>query len=217
MVFTSNASTSILALGASVLGLAFWFLRKQMRLIRWGLLLTLLTLHLVMKAPVWALIARVDLTGSSSGYHRYMLVDNCIRHFSDWWLIGCKGYMGWGFAMFDCCNQFVVQAVCGGLLTLAAYIAIFSRSFGAIGNARKRVEGDRRWEWFLWCLGSALFSVVVAHFGINYPAMMELGLFTFWAAISTATFEATQATSLNVEVSEWKQFGPVRDVAETFS
>ena len=217
MVFTSNSSTSVLALGASVLALAFWPLRKQMRLVRWGLILTLVTLHLVMKAPVWALIARVDLTGSSSGYHRYYLVDNCIRHFGDWWLLGYKYYNLWGWDMWDLCNQFVVQALVGGLLTLVAYILIFSRSFGAIGKARKQVEGDRGQEWLLWCLGAALFSVVVAHFGINYPAMMELGLFTFWAAISTATFEARQAASLAVEVPEWKQFGSVPDVAETFS
>ena len=97
-----------------------------------------------MKAPVWALITHIDLTGSSSGYHRYYLVDDCIRHFSDWWLLGYKDYDKWGFMMFDLCNQFVVQAVVGGLLSLVAYILIFSRSFGAIGRARKRIEGDRR-------------------------------------------------------------------------
>ena len=37
MVITSNSSTSWLALGGSLVGLAFWPLRKQMRLIRWGL------------------------------------------------------------------------------------------------------------------------------------------------------------------------------------
>lgn len=190
MVFTSNSSTSLLALLASLLGLAFWPLRKQMRLIRMGFAVTLLALHLAMKAPVWALIARVDVTGSSSGYHRYELVDNCIRHFSQWWLLGYKDYNLWGFCMFDLCNQFVVQAVCGGLLALVAYIAIISRSFGALGNARKKVEGDRRQEWLLWCLGDALFSVVVAHFGINYPAEMEMWLFALWASISMATFEA---------------------------
>ena len=217
MVFTSNSSTSVLALGASVLGLAFWPLRKQMRLLRWGLALTLVTLHLVMKAPVWALIARVDLTGSSSGYHRYMLVDNCIRHFSDWWFLGYKYYNLWGWDMWDLCNQFVVQALIGGLLTLVAYILIFSRSFGAIGKARKLVEGDRGQEWLLWCMGATLFSVTVAHFGINYPAMMELGLFTFWAVISTATFEARQAASLSVEAPERNQFGSVPGVAKTIS
>ena len=92
MVFTSNSSTSFLAFAGALLGLVFWPLRKQMRLVRWGFVATLVALHLVMKAPVWALIARVDLTGSSSGDHRYNLVDNCIRHFSDWWLLGYKDY-----------------------------------------------------------------------------------------------------------------------------
>jgi hypothetical protein len=202
MVLTSNSSTSLLALAATALAIFFWPLRKQMRLVRWGLVLTLVALHLVMKAPVWALIARVDLTGSSSGYHRYELVDNCIRHFSQWWLLGYKDYDKWGFMMFDMCNQFVVQAVCGGLLGLVSYIAIFSRSFGAIGKARKTVEGDRGREWLLWCLGSTLFSVVVAHFGINYPAMMEIGLFTLWTVISVATFEARRAAEAHVEIPD---------------
>lgn len=108
MVFTSNSSTSLLALAATALAIFFWPLRKQMRLVRWALSLTLVALHLVMKEPVWALITHIDLTGSSSSYHRYYLVDNCIRHFSDWWLLGYKDYDKWGFMMFDLCNQFVV-------------------------------------------------------------------------------------------------------------
>lgn len=214
MVFTSNSSTSLLALGATALAIFFWPLRKQMRLVRWGLALALVTLHLVMKGPVWALITHIDLTGSSSSYHRFYLVDNCIRHFSDWWLLGYKDYPNWGFMMFDCCNQFVVQAVGGGLLALVAYIAIFSRSFGSIGKARKKVEGNRGQEWLLWCLGSTLFSIVVAHFGINYPAMMEIGLFTLWAMISVATFEAGQATVRSVEPSG-HEFAPALAVAGT--
>lgn len=202
MVFTSNSSTSVLAFAASLLGLAFWPLRQRMTLIRRGFALTLVALHLVMHGPVWALIARVDVTGSSSGYHRYYLVDNCIRHFSDWWLCGYKYYNLWGFMMFDVCNQFVVQAVNGGLVGLVAYIMIIKRSFGALGNARKRVEGDRGEEWFLWCLGVSLFSVVVAHFGINYPAMMEMWLFALWSSISVAAFEAMRPPQFKVEIHD---------------
>jgi hypothetical protein len=202
MVITSNSSTSLLALAASALGIFFWPLRKQMRLVRWGLVLLMVGLHLAMKAPVWALIARIDLTGSSSGDHRYKLVDNCIRHFSDWWLFGYKYYNEWGYDMFDLCNQFVVQALVGGLSALVAYIAIFSRSFAAIGEARKKVQGDRGREWPLWCLGSTLFSVVVAHFGINYPAMMEIGLFTLWVCISVVAFEAKRPEEAKVEISD---------------
>jgi len=190
MVFTSDASTATLALGASVLGLAFWFLRKQMRVVRWALSLTLIALHLAMKAPVWALIARIDLTGSSSGYHRFELVDNCIRHFSWWWLLGTKYYDTWGFCMFDLCNQFVVCAVTGGLVTLVLFIMIYSRSFGAIGTARKLVSGDRKQEWFLWCLGSTLFAHVVASFGFNYMALLQMALFPLFSFVSVVAFEA---------------------------
>jgi hypothetical protein len=192
MVITSYSSTSYLAYGASFVGLAFWPLRKKMRLVRWGLGTTLVGLHLVMKAPVWALIARIDLTGSSSGYQRYGLVDMCIRHFSDWWLLGAKDYPTWGWGSWDLVNQFVAVALTGGLMTLVFYIAIFTRSFGAIGTARKHVDGDRGQEWFLWCLGSDLFANVVAHFGINYLAHLIMSFFPLVVFISVATFEAKQ-------------------------
>ena len=132
MVFATYASTSWGAYGASLLGLAFWPLRKRMRLVRWGLVAVLVTLHLVMHGPVWSLIEKIDLTGGSSSYHRYMLVDNCIRHFGDWWLLGSKTFGDWGFVMYDLCNQFIVAALRGGLLTLLIYIGIYKQSFGAV-------------------------------------------------------------------------------------
>jgi len=202
MVITSHSSTSLLAFAGSFVGLGFWPLRKQMRLVRWGVVTMLVSLHMVMKAPVWALINHIDLTGSSSGDHRYMLMDKTIRHFSDWWLLGCKYYNVWGWDMWDLCNQFVVCALTGGLLTLVCYIAIFSRSFGAIGKARKQVDGDRGREWLLWCLGSALFATVVAHFGINYMAQLMMGLFPLLCCISVANFEAMRPAEVKVEIPE---------------
>jgi hypothetical protein len=203
MVFASHASTSWMAYGASLAGLVFWPLRKQMRLLRWGLVAILVGLHLVMHGPVWSLIAKIDLTGGSSSYHRYYLVDDCIRHFGDWWLLGCANYGDWGFDMWDLCNQFVVQALTGGLVTLVLYITIFKRSFRAIGIARKRVEGDRRQEWLFWCLGSALFANVVAHFGINYMFHLSEYFFILLVSISAATFGVKQEVRLaKVRVEE---------------
>ena len=209
MVFTSYSSTSWLALMGSLLGLAAWRFRKSMRQIRWGFVGILVALQMVMKAPVWALIARVDLTGSSSGYQRYQLVDMTIRHFSDWWLVGTPDYVNWGWDSWDLCNQFAAVALTGGLLALVSYIAIFKKSFGAIGNARKRVNGDLRQEWLLWCFGSTLFATVVAHFGINYMAQLIMGLFALVACINVATFEAKRATVssaeevIGAELTQW--------------
>ena len=64
-------------------------------------------------------------------------------------------------------------------MTLVIYIGIYKRSFGAIGKARKLVAGDRRQEWFLWCLGSALFATVVASFGIYFIVYLMVCLFCF--------------------------------------
>ena len=190
IVITSNSSTSYMALGGSLIGLCFWPLRKNMRLVRWIFAFSLIGLHMFMNGPVWSLIARVDLTGSSSSYHRYYLVDNLIRHFGDWWLLGYKNYDDWGWDMWDTCNQFVDVALKGGLSTLVCYIAIFSCSFGLIGRARKRISGERSQEWYLWCLGSTLFANVVASFGINYMAQLLMTLFPLLACISVAGSEA---------------------------
>ena len=217
MVFASHASTSWLAYGASLLGLGLWPLRKQMRLARLGLVATLVGLHLVMNGPVWSLIEKIDVTGGSSSYHRYMLVDNCIRHFSDWWLIGYKYYGDWGFDMWDLCNQFVVAALTGGLVTLILFIAIYKQSFGLIGTARKRVDGDCGQEWLLWCLGSFLFANVVASFGINYMVQLMTFLFTLLACISVATLEARQVTGGSAEAPDQEQFASAAGAASSFS
>lgn len=206
MVFASYASTSWLAYAAGLLGLAFWPLRNQMRLVRWGIVAMLIGLHLVMHGPVWSLIEHIDVTGGSSSYHRYMLVDNCIRHFGNWWLLGYKDYGSWGFDMWDLCNQFVVAALTGGLIALILFIMIYSRSFGAIGNARKRVSGDRGQEWLLWCLGAVMFANAVASFGINYMIQLQTFLFTLLACVSVAAFGVNQAVQEKADVRLEERF-----------
>jgi hypothetical protein len=216
MVITSNSSTSWMALIGSLVGLAFWRLRTRMRLVRWGLLCTLVALHLYMKAPVWALIARIDLTGSSSGYQRYALLDMTIRHFTDWWLVGTPEYVNWGWDTYDLCNQFVAVALTGGLLPLILYIAIFKRGFAAVGAGRTLVNGDRKQEWLFWCLGSTLFATVVSYFGINSGAVLMIGFFVLVTCISVATFEARQPVERSVEVPALVQPGSASGAVGTY-
>src|ERR1035438_4426749 len=111
MTICSNSSTPLLGWAAGVGVICLWPVRKQMRVVRRGLAVTLVVLHLVMKAPVWFLIARIDLTGGSSGYHRAELVDNFIRHFTEWWLIGTDNAGNWGWDLWDQQNQYVQTGV----------------------------------------------------------------------------------------------------------
>ena len=199
MALSSNSSTPLLAYIGGVGCLFLWPIRKQMRTVRWGIVATLAGLAVVMKAPVWFLIAHIDLTGSSSGYHRAELVDQFIRHFSDWWLIGTNDSQSWGWDMWDQQNQYVNVGESGGLIALIFFILVIVRAFSALGNKRKSVDGNKAEEWKLWCLGSSLFANVVAFFGVNYFDQSKVGWFVLLTMISVATISTTVAQPAVVE------------------
>ena len=77
--------------------------------------------------------------------------------------------------------------LCGALVGTIATI-------GMIGIARKRIQGDRRQEWFLWCLGSALFTTVVASFGINFSVHLFACFASLLVCVSVAILEVRRAT-----------------------
>jgi hypothetical protein len=190
MVQTSNSSTPLLSYVAGVSALFLFPLRRSMRRVRIALATTLVALHLVMKAPVWFLIARVDLTGGSSSYHRADLVDQFIRHFHDWWLIGTNNNGNWGLDMWDVQNQYVNVGETGGLLALVFFILVIVRSFSQVGKAMAVVQQDRRKQWQLWMLGAAIFANVVGFFGVNYFDQARIGWFLLLAIVSAWTADA---------------------------
>ncbi len=193
IVLAANSSTPLLAYVGGLFALSLWPFRRNMRVFRWGLVITLVTLHLVMKAPVWALIARIDLTGSSSGYHRYQLVDQFIRRFGDWWLLGTKGNASWGWDMWDLANQYVAVGEPAGLLPFLCFLGIIIFGFRHIGKARQQARGDRRQEQFIWAVGAALFANVVAFFGISYFDQTMVAWYLLLAIIGAVTASVANA------------------------
>ena len=186
MTVTTQTSTSLLTYAAGILAVFAWPLRKKMKKVRTAIVVALISLHLVMKAPVWFLIARIDLTGSSSSYHRAELIDQFINHFSSWWLIGTNEAYKWGLDMWDAQNMYVSVGEAGGLAALVFYILVISRSFARIGEARKRAKNKQQ-QWFLWFLGAALFANVVAFFGVNYFDQSRMAWFALISMISACT------------------------------
>ncbi|MEP6715439.1 MAG: hypothetical protein ABJC09_07675 [Terriglobia bacterium] len=198
MMFTASSSTPVLAWVAGVGALLLWPIRGSMRTVRWGLVLTLVTLALVMKAPVWFIIAHVNVTGSSGGYDRAELIDVCVRHIKDWWLIGSNNYGNWGWDMWDLSDQFVAEAEVGGLASLVFFIAMISRGFGRLGTMRRQVDGKR--QWLLWSLGAVMLSHIFAYFGVSYWDQTQMWWFAFLAMISAATI-ALDNSSPAIEIS----------------
>ena len=186
MTICSNSSTPLLGYTAGLLAVCLWPLRGRMRKMRRALAISLISLHMVMKAPVWFLLARIDLTGGSSGYHRAELIDQCVRHFWDWWLIGTKDAGTWAWDIWDAQDQYVLIAEQGGLAAIVFFILIMVRLYANLGNARRRVATKRE-EWALWLLGAALFSHLTSFFGINYFDQVRVSLFLLIAAICAFT------------------------------
>ena len=211
MVVTSASSTPLLAYLAVILGILMLPLRGKMRVVRWGIVFLLIGLQLVMKAPVWFLINHIEFVSGNSGYHRAMIIDMCVRHFWDWWLIGVKSTQDWGWDMWDQANQFVAEAEGGGLATLVCFVLLVSRSFGRLGSARKLVAGDNKKEWLLWLLGVALFSYLVSFFGISFSDQSQYAWFSVLAVISAATAPilARETEAVNQTESRLTQAGLV--------
>ena len=71
-----------------------------------------------------------------------------------------------------------VQPVCGLWFDwwfnyiCSCYRGHFSQLSG-LGDARKLVEHKRNEAWYFWCLGAALFSNLVAFFGMSYFDQMQ--------------------------------------------
>lgn len=220
MVVTSASSTPALAYACGIGALFLWPIRKSMRAVRWGIVVALVGLQLVMKAPVWFVIEHVNVVGGSSGWDRAELIDQFMRHIGDWWLLGTKGNASWGNDMWDLCQQYVAEGETGGLLTLLVFIGIISKSFGRIGIARRLVEGDRKQEWFLWMLGAVLFANVMAFFGSSYYDQTKIWWFAFLAMVSAATaflemkpaLEAESASDLELAGAVWS--GPAETAWE---
>jgi hypothetical protein len=187
VALSSVAGTAALSFLAAILGLCLWPIRKLMRPVRWGIVLTVMGLALVMKAPVWFVIARFAIVGGAHAWDRAALIDAFVRHFPDWWLLGAKDNAAWGADTWDACNQYVAAGSSGGLAGLMLFLLILARGFSTIGDGRKAVEGDRQSEWFFWSLGVLLFAHVITFWGIDYFDQTQVWWYLTLAIIAAAT------------------------------
>lgn len=185
ITLSTSSSGPLLGYLAGIAALCMWFFRDRMREFRWALALTLIALHLVMKAPVWALLARANVFGGSTGYHRFYLFDQFLRRFNEWWLFGVRSTADWGYYLFDVTNNFVRIGVDGGLSTLVIFIAILAVSFQSIGRAVRSTEDDVRQKIY-WALGASLLVHVVSFFGVSYFDQIKVVLYMLLGMISVA-------------------------------
>lgn len=189
IVFACSSSTPVVGLLASGIGLAAWLVRRQMRVVRWGILATLVGLHMVMNAPVWHLISRISLTKGNTGYHRFRLIDNAIKRFDEWWLIGTKSTAHWGHAMYDLTNQYVREGVKGGFISLVLFVWVLVEAYSRSGRLWKKSSRQSYPIAFAWGMGVCLFAHTIMFLSISISHSQQNMLVMFFLFALAAGLE----------------------------
>jgi len=193
IVLTSGSSGPIMSTMAGCGALFLWRYRNNMRAVRWAAFAMYLGLELVMNRPPYFLMASVDLTGSSTGWHRARLIQSALQKLGEWWLIGTdytRHWMPtgvtWSPNHTDLTNHYIALGVLGGLPLMLLFIVILVKAFWSIGGT---IHADipERSKFPAWAVGSALFAHVVTCLSISYFDQSILFLY-FTLALASARF-----------------------------
>ncbi len=180
------SSTPILALAAMCFAAGLYRFRGYVRWIQAGVVAALVILHFARSKPVWHLFGRINVIGGSTGHHRYLLIDSAIKHFGEWGLFGIKSTAHWGRQMFDVTNQYLLEGVRGGFLSMILFLAVGYTAFRIIGKATS--TGDRTPEnRQAWLVGSALFGHAAIFFSVSYFGQVPV---IFWSTVAAAVAAA---------------------------
>ncbi len=185
ITLASSSSGPIMTLIFSIIGISLWVLRMHTTKVRNLFWLTILFLHLVMKAPVWSLIARIDIVGGSTGEHRYLLIDAAIRNFSQWFAVGIINTEVWGTGLWDITNQYIMEGANGGIITMLLFVIIMSKCFSTIGSTRAKLGDNPDLQKYVWSFGVVLFAYVLTFLSISIFGQMVFFYYLLIAMISS--------------------------------
>jgi hypothetical protein len=188
IVLLCASSTPIMAIGFGLMAAGLWHVRRAMRWIRWLVFAWLCVLHfVVMKQPVWHLLARVDIVSGSTGYHRFHLVDKFIENWHDWGLVGTLHTGKWGHGLHDVTNQFVAEGVNGGVARFLMFVWIVVLAFTGVSRSLRLPATSTYYQLASWALGTAMFMHCANFIAVSYFEQIVVEFLMTLAAISSLT------------------------------
>jgi hypothetical protein len=167
IIFAVSSSTPILVI-LEVTGLLFLYnFRYYLKDAIYGLSASLLALQIVMSKPVWHLVARIDVVGGSTGWHRYHLINEAVNQFGDWALFGVQSTAYWGWGLEDITNEYILQAVRGGLITLILFVILLIFAVRIIYKY-SLYSTSKQHKWLSWCFCVAILAHCLSFLGVSY-------------------------------------------------
>lgn len=193
IIVAATSSGPILTVLFIGIGVTVWRLRDNMRTVRWGIFMGIIALDIVMKDPVYFLMARIDISGGSQGYYRAQLIRSSIDHLSEWWATGTDYTRHWMASgiyandrMVDITNHLLAMGVMGGLFLMMVFIAILAYSFRDVGRAlQQHSEASIDRQQFIWTLGALLFGFLMTFWSISLFDQSVLYFYLCLAAIQS--------------------------------
>jgi hypothetical protein len=210
ITLTSASSGPILAYAAGLGGIYLWRWRRRVRALLWIGVAGYILLDLAMRAPVWALVLRVGVVGGSKGWHRYFLIDQAIKRFGEWWLVGTPSTAHWGFGLFDVTNRYVREGVDGGFLALALFVAIMVVSLATVVRASKTQALPRREQLLVWSLGVSMLTHMVSFISVSYFGQM---MFFWYLPVAMIASVRDRLPELQAEQAARERVRPFRQVS----
>lgn len=211
IVGSSASSGPVLALAAGIGALSCWVVLPYMKAIRWAAFGAIVAIDLVMKAPIWYLIARISYIMGGTGWHRSRLIDQAVAHIDEWWLFGTNYTAHWmpyvletNPNMVDITNQYLGEGVSGGLATMALFILVIVRLYIVLQRETQKVsmlpEAD---QWLVWTIGASLTVHVVSFMSVTY--FDQIIVFWYLTLASIAAID-TQARAAYRELANGQRY-----------
>lgn len=195
IIAASASSTPLLVL---MLALAtYWAFgwRRYTGVAAWSCAIMAAALHVVMNAPVWHLLARVNVIGGSTGWHRYKLIDQAINNFNEWKIIGCRYTEHWGWGLGDVTNQYVLEGVRGGVLTLTLFVLLIFFVLKTLVSASLQYRG-RSIRLLVWGIFSMMIAHCVGFIGVSYFGQIQVLWYMTLAAAAMVAEQQLQPAAI---------------------
>lgn len=187
IVYAAASSGPILMVALELLALLSWNFRFQLQenfqKIRILAIGAVLLLNAVMHDPVYFLIARIDIVGGSTGWHRAQLIKSSIEHLHEWWLVGTdytRHWMPTGIQAneihTDITNFYIALGVMGGLPLMVLVILVIRAAFQSIGSAIRRPDLSEAEHFAAWTIGAILFGHTINFLGC---VLFDQSMFSF--------------------------------------